>query len=62
LILVGNKVDLSETERMISREQGQTLADQWMCSFYETSAKNSINVDQVEYFQLKIFFVSVFFF
>ena len=47
MILVGNKVDLSETERTISRDTGQTLADQWMCPFYETSAKTSINVEQV---------------
>jgi alanine-alpha-ketoisovalerate/valine-pyruvate aminotransferase len=47
LVLVGNKVDLSDTGRVVNRERGQALADQWMCPFYETSAKNSINVDQV---------------
>ena len=47
MVLVGNKVDLSANERVIPRETGQTLADQWMCPFYETSAKNSINVHQV---------------
>ncbi|CAF1507174.1 unnamed protein product [Rotaria sp. Silwood1] len=47
LVLVGNKVDLSKTERIVHREKGQTLADQWMCPFYETSAKHSINVNQI---------------
>jgi hypothetical protein len=31
----------------VEREKGQALADQWMCPFFETSAKNSTNVDQV---------------
>jgi hypothetical protein len=46
---------------MISREKGQTLADQWMCPFYETSAKNSINIEQVNHFlfdlNLILFFI-----
>jgi putative ribosome biogenesis GTPase RsgA len=50
LILVANKVDLSDRERVVHREKGQALADQWMCPFYEASAKNSINVDQVNIF------------
>ncbi len=47
MVLVGNKVDLSDEERVVHREKGQALADQWMCPFYETSAKDSVNVDQV---------------
>lgn len=50
LVLVGNKVDLSDSDRIVPREIGQTLADQWMCPFYETSAKKSINVNQVSFF------------
>jgi hypothetical protein len=50
LVLVGNKIDLSDMERVVDREKGQALANQWMCPFYETSAKNSINVDQVVIF------------
>jgi hypothetical protein len=60
--LVGNKVDLSDTERTVQREKGQALADQWMCPFYETSAKNSINVDQVIILQINLFFLQIFYF
>ncbi|CAF0995038.1 unnamed protein product [Rotaria sp. Silwood1] len=47
IVLVGNKVDLSDTKRIVHRHKGQTLADEWMCPFYETSAKDSINVHEV---------------
>ncbi len=60
--MVGNKVDLSDTERTVQREKGQALADQWMCPFYETSAKNSINVDQVIILQINLFFLQIFYF
>ena len=46
LILVGNKTDL-EAERTVSREAGQTLANQWNCTFVETSAKSRANVTEV---------------
>ena len=62
LVLVGNKVDLSDTERIVQREMGQTLADQWMCPFYETSAKKSINVNQVSFFFLFIILYQTLFF
>ena len=42
--LVGNKCDL-ETERVVSRLEGQQLADELHCEFLETSAKTSHNVD-----------------
>ena len=44
-ILVGNKCDL-ESERKISYEQGKEFAKQYGMQFLETSAKNSINVDE----------------
>ncbi|CAF1553983.1 unnamed protein product, partial [Rotaria sordida] len=47
MVLVGNKVDLSDMKRIVRRDKGQTLADKWMCPFYETSAKDPINVDEV---------------
>lgn len=47
LVLVGNKCDL-ESDRVVSREQGQQLAAQWgNCTFLETSARKKINVDDV---------------
>ena len=54
LVLVGNKLDLANEQRIVQREKGQQLADQWMCPFYETSAKDSINVDQVN---IKLYFI-----
>ncbi|CAF1128655.1 unnamed protein product [Rotaria sordida] len=47
LVLVVNKVDLSNTEIFIQREKGKRLADQWMYPFYQTSAKHSIYVNQI---------------
>ncbi|RMZ77654.1 hypothetical protein DV738_g4220, partial [Chaetothyriales sp. CBS 135597] len=48
IILVGNKCDL-ESDRVVSREEGQALAQQFHCKFIETSAKNRINVDNAFY-------------
>lgn len=43
VILVGNKCDMEE-ERVVSVERGRQLADQLGVEFYETSAKENINV------------------
>lgn len=44
-ILVGNKVDLSD-ERQVEKEEGMDLSDKLKADgFFETSAKNSIDVD-----------------
>ncbi|KAI9019478.1 ras related protein 1b [Phycomyces nitens] len=49
MVLVGNKCDL-EDDRMVSREQGMRLSQQWGGKpFYETSARYKINVDEVFY-------------
>ena len=42
LVLVGNKCDLQD-QRQVSTEEGATLAKEWECPFYETSAKMKIN-------------------
>ena len=44
-ILVGNKCDL-ESQRVVSTEEGQELADHYCVRFLETSAKDSKNVEQ----------------
>ena len=44
-ILVGYKCDKSD--RIISKEEGQKLADEFNMSFFETSAKNNQNVNEV---------------
>lgn len=43
-ILVGNKSDM-EDKRQVSREDGEELAAHYQMPFIETSAKNSLNVD-----------------
>ena len=44
-ILVGNKCDM-ENERKVTTEQGKDFADQYGMKFFETSAKNSTNVNE----------------
>ena len=44
-ILVGNKSDL-ESQRAVSTEEGQELAEHYRVRFLETSAKDSRNVEQ----------------
>ena len=46
IILIGNKCDLNE-EREVSFEEGKKKADSYQIDFYETSAKNNINVENV---------------
>ncbi|KAI8107772.1 hypothetical protein M9434_004716 [Picochlorum sp. BPE23] len=45
--LVGNKCDISEGERAVSKSQAQELADEYGIPFYETSAKTGENVENV---------------
>ncbi|KAI9187855.1 GTP-binding protein [Blastocladiella emersonii ATCC 22665] len=44
-ILVGNKCDVTE-KKVISKEQGQELADEFGVKFIETSAKSNIGVEE----------------
>ncbi|KAI9012766.1 ras family-domain-containing protein [Gaertneriomyces semiglobifer] len=44
-ILVGNKCDMVE-KRVVSKEQGQALADEYGIKFLETSAKSNIGVEE----------------
>ncbi len=46
LVLAGNKCDL-EDDRVVSKDQAQKMADQWGCTFFETSARNKINSDEI---------------
>ena len=43
-LLIGNKSDLTK-KRQVTFEEGQLLADSLHLAFIETSAKNSINID-----------------
>ncbi|MBY9009080.1 MAG: GTP-binding protein [Candidatus Lokiarchaeota archaeon] len=44
LILVGNKIDL-ESERVVSREEGEALAQKLTLTYIETSAKTGENIN-----------------
>lgn len=46
-VLVGNKSDMDESKRAVPYSRGQALADEFRMQFFETSAKNSTNVDEV---------------
>jgi len=47
IILVANKVDLEQTQRRVSTEEGVSLANKFGCSFLETSAAHRRHVDDV---------------
>merc|ERR1712079_421905 len=49
VVLVGNKCDM-EDERVISFERGKQLADSLGLEFFETSAKEDVNVRVRKYF------------
>ncbi|EWM27640.1 rab gtpase [Nannochloropsis gaditana] len=44
-ILIGNKCDMTP-QRVVSTEEGQSLANDFGIQFFETSAKNDINVEK----------------
>jgi small GTP-binding protein len=45
MILIGNKCDLEES-REVSTGDGRNLANYYEMSFFETSAKDNVNLDQ----------------
>lgn len=46
IVLVGNKCDL-EKEREVSMNDGLMLSQEWSCPFFEASAKNTQNVNEL---------------
>ncbi|PRP81535.1 small G-protein [Planoprotostelium fungivorum] len=46
IVVVGNKSDL-EGERKVPTSQGESWAKSVSCTFFESSAKNRVNVDEV---------------
>ncbi len=44
-MLVVNKVDLSESRRVVDTEEGRSLAEEEGLLFIETSAKDATNID-----------------
>ena len=46
IVLIATKCDLTDKERVISKESGEALAAKFGIHFYETSSKNNINIQQ----------------
>jgi len=46
MILIGNKIDLVR-EREVTTMEGLALAKLWNIPFFEISAKNNVNIDQI---------------
>ena len=46
IVLVGNKSDL-ESDRQIMTEEGKEFANKYGVKFFETSAKNKININEI---------------
>jgi len=46
IALVGTKCDL-EDQRQVSTQDGKDLSERWKCLFFETSAKENINMETV---------------
>jgi GTPase SAR1 family protein len=44
IVLIGNKCDL-EINREVSEQEGRMLGERLDCNFFETSAKNDLNID-----------------
>lgn len=46
-VLVGNKSDLDDSKRAVPYSRGKALADEYRIPFFETSAKNGSQVEEV---------------
>ena len=46
-MLVANKLDLAENNRMVTEEEGQKLADENNIPFFEGSGSSGTNVDKI---------------
>ena len=47
IYLAGNKVDVSEEEKVVKTEEGKKIAEEFNLPLYETSAKNGININRI---------------
>lgn len=46
-IIIGNKCDLPQGERVVSTEEGLLLAEKYRVPFLETSAKEGTNINEI---------------
>jgi GTPase SAR1 family protein len=47
IVICGNKMDITESERVVTKEEGEEMASKCGVQFFESSGKNNINVDEV---------------
>ena len=47
IALVGNKIDLESSSKIVSHDEGEKLANEEKMLFYETSAKENINIEEL---------------
>ena len=47
IVLAGNKCDLSDDKRQVSKEEGKQKSEEYNIPFYETSCKDGINIKEV---------------
>jgi len=47
IYLAGNKVDVSEEEKVVKTEEGKKIAEEFSLPLYETSAKNGVNINRI---------------
>ncbi len=45
-ILIGNKCDVDDSARAVSKSEGESLAREYSMAFFETSAKKDIGVSE----------------
>ena len=53
-ILVGNKSDVKDEERIVSTQQGKDLAENYKMEFFECSALNGDNIDAIFQHAIKL--------
>lgn len=44
---MGNKADVNQVERVVSLQEGQQLAERYKLPFFEASAKENININEI---------------
>ena len=49
MVVVGNKADLGDRQRKVSKDEGEQRASEWGIPFFETSAKTRLNVEESFY-------------
>lgn len=49
MVIAGNKADLGERQRKVTKDEGAERASDWKVPFFETSAKTRLNVEESFY-------------